>query len=106
MPEESLTVVAPDGVTKNTWYHALQQAIKMILNKKELYQPPLVRSGTYTFNKSGFLKDATYTGRWLNAKMHGSGKLKWSDGRTYTGQFSYNCLSGYGTMDIPNIGKY
>uniref|UniRef100_A0AAR5PKC5 VPS9 domain-containing protein n=1 Tax=Dendroctonus ponderosae TaxID=77166 RepID=A0AAR5PKC5_DENPD len=106
LPEETLTLVAPDGVTKNTWYHALQHAIKAALNKTDLFQPPLARNGKYTFTKPGVFKDAQYTGRWLNAKMHGSGKMVWSDGRSYTGQFSNNSLSGYGSMDIPNFGTY
>lgn len=106
MPEDTITLVAPDGVVKNKWYHALQHAIKMALNKTDLLQPPLARSGTYTFIKNGFFKDATYNGRWLNAKMHGAGKVKWPDGRVYFGQFSNNALSGYGTMDVPNVGSY
>lgn len=105
LPEETLTLVAPDGVTKNTWYHALQHAIKSALNKTDLFQPPLARNGKYTFTKPGVFKDAQYTGRWLNGKMHGSGRMVWSDGRSYTGQFSHNSLSGYGSMVIPNLGE-
>lgn len=106
MPEEALTLVAPDGVSKNKWYHALQHAINVALNKTEIFQPPLARNGTYTFTKNGFFKDATYTGRWLNAKMHGTGKVKWPDGRMYFGQFLNNSLSGYGTLEVPNVGTY
>ncbi|XP_066262072.1 alsin [Euwallacea similis] len=106
MPEDTLTLVAADGVTKNSWYHALQQAIKGALKKPELLQPPLARKGTYKFTKAGFFKDASFSGRWVNAKMHGSGKVAWSDGKSYTGQFNSNVLSGYGIMEIPNVGTY
>ncbi|XP_050306571.1 alsin [Anthonomus grandis grandis] len=105
-PEDTLTLVATDAVTKNAWYHALQNSVKIALNKKDLLQAPLARSGSYTFCKSGFFKDATYSGRWLNTKMHGSGKLRWPDGRVYTGQFSNHCLCGYGIMEMPGVGTY
>jgi hypothetical protein len=28
-----------------------------------------------------------YEGEWLAAKMHGMGKMTWSDGRKYEGKF-------------------
>jgi len=45
-------------------------------------------------------------GRWLNGKPHGSGKLEWSDGRTYVGQFHKGVLHGTGKMEIPMQGVY
>lgn len=45
-------------------------------------------------------------GRWLNGKPHGSGKLEWSDGRTYIGQFHKGVLHGTGKMEIPMHGIY
>ncbi|KAL1491207.1 hypothetical protein ABEB36_011840 [Hypothenemus hampei] len=105
-PEDLLVLAAPDGVTKNNWYHCLQLSIKMALNKDHLNQPPLTRSGAYTFLKGGSLKGACYDGRWFNGKMHGSGKLSWPDGRNYTGEFLNNALSGFGLINIPNVGSY
>ncbi|RZC33156.1 alsin [Asbolus verrucosus] len=106
MPEETLVLCTNEAETKIDWFHALQNAIKTAMNKNEALQPPTVRNGSYNFIKSGFLKDAVYTGRWLNSKMHGNGKLQWPDGKVYTGQFSNNQLSGYGVMEIPNVGIY
>lgn len=47
-----------------------------------------------------------FTGRWLNGKPHGSGKLEWSDGRTYMGQFHKGVIHGTGKMEIPVQGVY
>ncbi|GJQ66990.1 hypothetical protein Trydic_g7984 [Trypoxylus dichotomus] len=106
MPEESMDLYTTQAEEKIQWFHVLQNAIKSALGKNSAHQPPLVRSATYTFLKTGCYKDARYTGRWLNAKMHGSGKIEWPDGKTYTGQFNNNQMHGFGRMDIPNIGVY
>ncbi|CAH0557543.1 unnamed protein product [Brassicogethes aeneus] len=106
MPEDSLTLVATEAEGKIEWYRALQHAVLNCLNKREALQPPMVRSGSHTFVKAGFFKDATYTGRWSQAKMHGYGQVEWPDGKTYAGQFCNNQLNGYGEMTIPNIGCY
>ncbi|CAG9771169.1 unnamed protein product [Ceutorhynchus assimilis] len=106
MPEDFLTLTTPDASSKNKWFHCLQNAIKVALNKLDLIQPPLVRSGSYTFVKSGFFKDGTYSGRWLSGKMHGTGKFRWPDGRVYSGQFEHGFLNGFGIMDTPNVGIY
>jgi amyotrophic lateral sclerosis 2 protein len=107
MPEETLILYTNEAEAKIDWFHALQNAIKTAINKSDALQPPTVRNGSYAFVKnSGFFKDATYTGRWLNGKMHGNGKLQWNDGKVYTGQFSNNQLSGYGVIEIPNVGIY
>lgn len=105
MPEEVLILYTNEAEDKIDWFHELQNSIKTALNKSEALQPPVVRNSTYSFLKSGFLKDATYTGRWLNGKMHGLGKLQWSDGKTYAGQFMSNQLSGFGVMEITNVGR-
>lgn len=47
-----------------------------------------------------------FIGRWLNGKPHGSGKLEWSDGRTYAGQFHKGIIHGTGKMEIPMQGVY
>lgn len=105
MPEETLNLYTTEAEDKIGWFHTFQNAIKAALRKKDALQPPLIRSASYTFTKAGFLKDAKYTGRWLNGKMHGIGKLEWSDGKIYTGQFSSNKLCGFGRMDVANVGK-
>ncbi|XP_063922367.1 alsin isoform X2 [Zophobas morio] len=107
MPEESLILYTNEPETKIEWFHALQNAIKTAMNKSDALQPPTVRNGSYAFTRnSGFFKDSTYTGRWLNGKMHGNGKLQWNDGKVFTGQFSNNLLCGFGVMEIPNVGTY
>lgn len=105
MPEDNLILYTHEAEGKIDWFHSLQNAIKRALNKKDALQPPNGRNASYTFMKSGFFKEATYTGRWSNGKMLGSGKLQWPDGKTYSGQFSNNQLSGYGVMEIPNVGN-
>lgn len=46
------------------------------------------------------------SGRWLNGKMQGWGRLEWPDGRTYLGQFLNNQQHGYGRLDSPNGDQY
>ena len=106
MPEDSIELYSNEGEDKIQWFHALQAAIKGALGKLHVHQPPVCRSATYTFCKNGYYKDATFSGRWLNGKMHGSGKIQWPDGRIYTGQFNNNFIHGFGRMDIPDIGKH
>lgn len=105
MPEDNLVLYTTEPEDKIDWFHTFQNTIKITLNKKDALQPPLTRNASYTFTKNGIYKDATYTGRWLNAKMQGSGRMEWKDGRMYTGQFSNNQLCGIGKMDIPNLGN-
>lgn len=45
-------------------------------------------------------------GRWLNGKPHGVGKLEWTDGRMYTGQFHKGVIQGTGKMEMPTQGIY
>ncbi|KAK9739210.1 MORN repeat [Popillia japonica] len=106
MPEESMDLYTTKAEEKIQWFHILQNAIKSALGKNSAHQPPLLRSAAYTFFKTGCYKDAKYMGRWLNAKMHGSGKIEWPDGKMYTGQFNNNQMHGFGRMDMPNIGVY
>ncbi|XP_076270943.1 amyotrophic lateral sclerosis 2 isoform X3 [Rhynchophorus ferrugineus] len=106
MPEDTLTLVAHNDISRNNWFHILQKSIRLALNKEDVPHTPIARNGIYTFTKPGFLKDATYNGRWLNAKMQGKGKLMWTNGKIYIGSFNNNVICGYGTMDIPNEGFY
>ncbi|XP_022918899.1 alsin isoform X2 [Onthophagus taurus] len=106
MPEETIELYTIQAEDKIQWFHTLQQAIKNALGKSNAHQPPSLRTASYTFTKNGYYKDANYTGRWLNAKMHGSGKLTWIDGKIYTGQFNNNQMHGFGKITLPNIGVY
>ncbi|XP_017773870.1 PREDICTED: alsin isoform X2 [Nicrophorus vespilloides] len=106
MPEESIELYTTTAEQKIEWFHALQNAIKLALVKPNAHQPPCLRSANYTFVKNGIYKDAKYSGRWLNGKMHGSGKLEWPDGRIYKGQFSNNQMHGFGRLEEPNKGNY
>ena len=37
----------------------------------ERLTPPDIRHASFTFTKHGVYKDATYTGYWMNGKVHG-----------------------------------
>lgn len=106
MPEDNLTVYTQSPNEKMEWLHDLQATINLVLGKQIFQQsPPVIRHSSYTFKtRSGVLKDAKYTGRWLHAKMFGSGKMEWSDGKVYNGQFSNNQFHGFGRMKIPGTG--
>lgn len=106
-PEESFTVYAATSQEKFRWLLGFQTAIKTSLNKSSSVNPPLVRTAIYTYtNKNQLYKDAKYSGRWLNGKLHGTGKMEWQDGKIYLGQFHNNQIHGQGRMDIPNVGVY
>lgn len=104
-PEEIISVTTSTEQEKTEWIHALNNSIRLLLNK-ENFKPPAVRSGTYTFsNKNIFYKDAKYSGRWLDGKIHGHGRVEWPDAKFYVGQFQLNSLCGHGKMEIPGVGK-
>lgn len=106
MPEESFTLCASRPEHKGEWYQALMNAIKVNLNKSSNHQPSLIRTASYTFTKNAAYKDAKYSGRWLNGKMHGNGRLEWPDGKLYVGQFQQNQMNGFGKLENPNVGKF
>ncbi|EFN76628.1 Alsin [Harpegnathos saltator] len=88
-PEDSFVLYTPTPSERNEWLHALQNTIKCSLQRVIGNVPPLARSR-----------------RWLNGKPHGSGKLEWSDGRIYVGQFHKGVIHGTGKMEIPTQGVY
>ncbi|XP_047042192.1 alsin isoform X1 [Helicoverpa zea] len=105
-PEETISVATTTEQEKTEWTHSLNTSIRLVLNKDN-FKPPAVRTATHTFsNKNAFYKDAKYTGRWLDGKIHGSGKVEWPDGKLYVGQFQLNALSGHGKMEMPSVGIY
>lgn len=106
MPEETMVLYTAEPEQKAEWVQYLQNAIKFNLNKSNVHQPPMIRTASYTFSKNPTYKDAKYTGRWLNGKMHGSGKLEWLDGKMYIGQFQNNLMHGYGRLENPSTGIY
>lgn len=106
MPEDTLMLYTTDPEHKTEWLQYLQNAIKLCLNRSNIHQPPVIRTACYTFTKNPNYKDAKYTGRWLNGKMHGNGKLEWPDGRLYIGQFQNNQMHGYGRLENPSVGIY
>lgn len=104
-PEEMISVSTNTEQEKTEWAHCLNSSIRQALNK-ENFKPPAIRTATHTFSsKNPFYKDATYTGRWLDGKIHGSGRVEWPDGKFYVGQFQLNALCGHGKMEIPGVGK-
>ncbi|CAH2253432.1 alsin [Pararge aegeria] len=106
-PEEVICVSTSSEEEKTEWIHILNASVKTALNKDSAYKPPAVRTASYTFSsKNVFYKDAKYTGRWLDGKVHGNGKVEWPDGKFYVGQFQLNTLCGHGKMEIPGVGLY
>ncbi|KAK3543549.1 hypothetical protein QTP70_023880, partial [Hemibagrus guttatus] len=119
-PEESFTLLASSPLEKGKWLRAINQAVEDVLgvgqdgqsfslSGSQRAEPPISRTATYTFTKEGRLKDATYTGRWLSGKPHGSrGTLKWPDGRVYCGTFKNGLEDGFGDCMMPNksFNKY
>lgn len=106
-PEEVISVSTVTEQEKTEWIQALNNSIRIILNKESVFKLPSIRSASYTFSsKSTFFKDSKYIGRWLDGKVHGNGKVEWSDGKQYIGQFQLNTLCGHGKMEIPGVGIY
>ncbi|XP_020708134.2 alsin isoform X2 [Athalia rosae] len=105
-PEDSLVLYTPTPGERTEWLQALQTAIKRSLLRVVGHVPPLVRSSSFAFTKHSIYKDAKYTGRWLNGKPHGAGKLEWTDGRMYVGHFNRGVIHGIGKMEIPTQGIY
>nr|XP_026487482.1 alsin [Vanessa tameamea] len=106
-PEETICVTTTSEEEKTEWLHSINSSIRTVLNKESTFKPPAIRTASYTFsNKAAFYKDAKYNGRWLDGKIHGSGKIEWPDGKFYVGQFQMNALCGHGKMEIPGLGIY
>ncbi|XP_027020317.2 alsin isoform X1 [Tachysurus fulvidraco] len=112
-PEENFTLLASSPLEKGKWLRAINQAVEDVLgvgqdgnsfslSGSQRAETPISRTATYTFTKEGRLKDATYTGRWLSGKPHGSGTLKWPDGRVYCGTFKNALEDGFGDCMMPN----
>ncbi|KAK9511048.1 hypothetical protein O3M35_005697 [Rhynocoris fuscipes] len=102
-PEETMTLIAANQGEKSDWYQAFLSTIKTLLNKQNVSS---LRTATYVFTKHYLYANAKYTGRWLNGKMEGTGKLEWPDGKIYTGQFHNNMCHGYGIIEIPSVSVY
>ncbi|XP_059059278.1 alsin isoform X2 [Achroia grisella] len=106
-PEEVISLSTNTEQDKTEWLHALNTSIRTKLNRDPNFKTPSIRSADYTFSsKIAFYKDAKYSGRWLDGKTHGSGRLEWPDGKLYVGQFQLNALCGHGKMEIPTVGIY
>ncbi|XP_071103612.1 alsin-like isoform X2 [Haliotis cracherodii] len=111
-PEETVDLIAGSPAEKAEWVMALNSAINKVLSNQkssssgrrgsvDRLTPPLIRHAKYSFVKNGVFKDATYSGSWLNGKLHGYGELKWNDGKTYIGMFKQGLQHGHGVLTIP-----
>ncbi|XP_066593568.1 alsin [Prorops nasuta] len=105
-PEENFILHTPTPTERNEWLHSLQNAINSSLQRVNGHVSKLIRTSSYTFIKHSVFKDAKYTGRWSLGKPEGFGKLEWSDGRVYHGQFRKGVICGTGKMDMPGQGVY
>jgi hypothetical protein len=89
LPEDCLTLLAPDPAGRRAWQRALAQAILATLGKPPTgpdggNMPPDARHASYTFTK-GALRGARYEGAWLGGKPHGKGRMDWPDGGWHEG---------------------
>ena len=59
-------------------------------------------------NGQGYLirDEGTYTGNWLNDKLHGKGKMVWVNGDSYEGEYKEDLRNGYGRMIFKNGDIY
>ncbi|KAL6100615.1 als2 [Pungitius sinensis] len=105
-PEESFTLVASTPQEKNKWLWSLNQAVDRVLGGAGHGSSPgltaMSRTASHTFCGEGRFKDAHYNGAWLAGRVHGRGTMKWSDGRTYSGNFKSGQEDGYGECLIPD----
>ncbi|XP_052004205.1 alsin-like [Xyrauchen texanus] len=112
-PEDSFVVLASSPLEKGKWLRAINQAIDDLLavglngrthvsRGSQKGEPPVSRTATYTFNKEGRLKDASYVGRWLLGKPHGKGTLRWPDETVYCGTFKNGLEDGFGDYMVPS----
>ena len=112
MPEETLVLTAGNHEQKNEWIVGLQKCVIDTLGvgsgsgSDKKHTPPILRNTTYNFTKFPELKGAKYEGAWLHGKIHGQGKLSWTDGRFYEGQLKQNQKHGIGKMNVPGVALY
>ncbi|CAJ1079928.1 alsin-like isoform X2 [Xyrichtys novacula] len=105
-PEESFTLVASTPQEKNKWLQYLNQALDQALGGGGQGSSPgftaMSRTASYKFTGEGRFKDAHYSGGWLVGQVHGRGTMKWTDGKTYSGNFKNGQEDGFGQCIIPN----
>lgn len=108
-PEDKLVLTAANSGERAEWLMALNAAVNKVLTSQktlvrrgstERLTPPDIRQASFLFTKHGMYKDATYTGYWMNGKVHGLGEIRWSDGRKYIGNFKDGFLHGHGKLLI------
>ncbi|XP_034550228.1 alsin-like isoform X2 [Notolabrus celidotus] len=105
-PEESFTIVASTPQEKNKWLRSLNQTLDHVLGGGSQGSSPgltaMSRTASYKFTGEGRFKDARYSGGWLAGQIHGSGTMKWPDGRVYSGHFKSGQEDGFGQCMIPH----
>lgn len=58
---------------------------------------PLNNQGRWNgFGKVQFTSGAVYEGQWLDGQMHGQGKINFPDGISYEGTFTRSAMTGNG----------
>lgn len=107
--EDKLILTAASSGDRAEWLMALNAAVNKVLSSQksvvrrgstEHLTPPEIRHAPCTFTKHGMYKDATYTGYWMNGKVHGLGQMRWNDGRKYIGNFKNGFQHGHGKLLI------
>uniref|UniRef100_K3X194 Uncharacterized protein n=1 Tax=Globisporangium ultimum (strain ATCC 200006 / CBS 805.95 / DAOM BR144) TaxID=431595 RepID=K3X194_GLOUD len=55
----------------------------------------------YRYGRLKYSNGDIYDGEWLNGKRHGKGMLKFAEGGSYIGEFGENVYHGFGLLTIP-----
>uniref|UniRef100_UPI00398E7E80 ALS2 C-terminal-like protein n=1 Tax=Pristiophorus japonicus TaxID=55135 RepID=UPI00398E7E80 len=113
VPEEEFIFNLKDSQDKIVWLWKLNEAIRQHLDGKldfplwgeegaeNSYNVPAYRFAAYTFINNPRFKDAVYEGDWYQGKLHGSGIMKWPDGRNYAGNYEGGQEHGFGVYVTP-----
>jgi len=70
---------------------------KKKVNLGTIRQAPGIKKAVYNYKNRGI-----YDGEWFGGFRHGYGTMKWNDGSTYRGQWSFGKASGKGVFSFPN----
>ncbi|XP_075718905.1 MORN repeat-containing protein 2 isoform X1 [Rhinoderma darwinii] len=85
--------------------------LSFVFPNGDSYDGECRRSATGALERSGIgvnrsPNGVTYTGSWINDRMHGLGKLEHPSGAIYEGEFIDNKFHGRGTYTFPCGAQY
>ncbi|XP_072010643.1 ALS2 C-terminal-like protein isoform X2 [Engystomops pustulosus] len=111
-PEDEFFFSCKEPKHKVLWSWKMNQMIRQSLEGRrdfplwgrlgESSDPPTLRLCSYTYRSEGRFRNAVYEGDMSWGKPHGTGTLRWPNGRNYTGDFKYGQEDGFGICLIPD----